>query len=451
MHCIAHLIQRVLCVGMLLLFLAGCGSGASRPDPVKSQPTPAPAEAVVEELGNRPFPPESEPELRVRILSRSIPFEPLELGTEGQRLLLLDGIDFQARVLQGPIRLSLDEKSAWRVLDSLNRSIEIPEPCTISIRTLRGDPSTIQVEGGTYPGALELVPIPAPSGQAVTVLPERIDLVTRIEIESYLPGVLDGELYGHWPADTFKAQAIAARSYAVAEKAYWRDRRHFDLVAGPASQVWNGIDCSKTARDATEATRGMVLVHDGRVVPAYYSSCCGGVPSSAVESISNRSAHEIPPLQVRLDPQPCCEAAPVRDWELSYPLSDAQRGVASFVPPDQFGDLETLEVSTRNPVGRPLEYLLRDRTGRTVTLSARSVRSLLTRLTPSGSDAPVSLKSEAMEPLVVDGTLVILGRGFGHGVGLCQYGAYERALAGDSWQEIVLRYYPEAQLVRSWD
>ena len=453
MHCIPHHIQRFACLGILLLLLAGCDSGASRPTPAasKPEPTPSPAEASVEEIGNRPVPPEFEPELRVRILSRTLPFEPLDLGTDGQQLLLLDGLEFQSRILEAPIRVSLDESSGWRIRDALDRQIETAEPCTISIRTLKGEPSSVRLERGIYPGALELVPIPASSDQAGAVSLERIDLVTRIAIESYLPGVLDGELYGHWPSDTFKAQAVAARSYAVAERAYWNDRRHFDLVAGPASQVWNGMDCSQRALDAAEATRGIVLVHDGRLVPAYYSSCCGGVPSSAIEAISNRSAHEIPPLQARLEPQPCCEAAPVRDWELQYRLSDVQARVSDFVPSEQLGPLKTVEVSTRNPVGRPLEYLLRDDAGRSFLLSARSFRSLLARTTPFGSGSPVSLKSDAVEPLVVDDTLVVLGRGFGHGVGLCQYGAYERAQAGESWEQIILRYYPEAQLLRSWD
>ena len=194
-----------------------------------------------------------------------------------------------------------------------------------------------------------------------------------------------------------------------------------------------------------------MLVHDGRVVPAYYSSCCGGVPASAVQAISNRQAHEIAPLQFRMAPAPCCEGAPVREWELSYSLRDVQEEVASHAAADQFGRLDRIEVSIRNQVGRPLEYLLHDQRGRTLSYSARLLRSLLTRIPPNGSDAPVIPKSDALEPSIHDGKLTILGRGFGHGVGLCQYGAYERALAGDSWQEILLEYYPKAQLVKSWD
>ena len=242
MQCIVSFIHRVCLVGLLVLYQAGCDSDASRPVVGKPMSTPDPAESRTG-FANRPLPPELQPELRIRILSRELPIESLDLGTDGQRLLFMDGLDSQLRILRGPIRLSVDERLGWHVLDSLNHQIHIPDPCAISVRTLRDDPAAIQVEGALYPGVLDLVPVDASSSGDESGALQRIDLVTRIQIESYLPGVLDGELYGHWPSDTFRAQAVAARSYAVAESAYWSDRRHFDLTAGPASQVWKGIDC----------------------------------------------------------------------------------------------------------------------------------------------------------------------------------------------------------------
>ncbi|MEE2681831.1 MAG: SpoIID/LytB domain-containing protein [Planctomycetota bacterium] len=368
----------------------------------------------------------------------------------GQRLLILDGCESRARILEAPLTLNLDETSGWRVHDVLSHRFDTDEPCSLSIRTLRTNSSVIEIEGRQYPGVLELVPIETISPGAVSSSIRSVDLVTRIAMESYIPGVLDGELYGHWPVTTFQAQAVAARSYAVAEHAYWSDRRHFDLVSGPASQVWNGIDVSEIARSAAESTRGIVLVHEGRVVPAYYSSCCGGMPASAFQAISARTTHEIPPLQPRLSPQPCCEASPVRSWELRYSLEDVASAVRESDPKENFGRLNTIRISKRNPAGRPLEYILRDQANRSISMSARRFRSMLAQLRPLGRTEPVIPKSEAMEPRVADGALVILGRGFGHGVGLCQYGARARAEAGDAWEEIVLRYYPEAGLVRSW-
>src|SRR5690606_12526244 len=97
-----------------------------------------------------------------------------------------------------------------------------------------------------------------------------------LPMETYLPGVLHAELYPNWPLETYKAQAIAARSYTYFEMSLNRGRT-YDLEGSIASQAYAGASTSAVAHQAVAATRGVVLSWQGRVVPAFYSSTCGGV------------------------------------------------------------------------------------------------------------------------------------------------------------------------------
>lgn len=440
---------------LLLWLIPACGSESPTPEPELATPEPVTANASGEALANRPLPPDSEPVVRIRVRSLSVPFAtPLILGSASQRLLILDELELRPRILQAPVSCSLDPQAGWLLEDCTGHQVETLEPCSISIRTLAGELPRIHCGDLVCPGTLDLIPIEGPTAPGFppnATPPERVDLVASTPIESYLPGVLDGELYGHWPQATFQAQAVAARSYAVAESGYWRDRRHFDLIAGPASQAWTGMAVSASAREAVESTRGMLLLHEGRVVPAYYSSCCGGLPASAREGISNRSSHAIAPLQARSNPTPCCEEAPVRQWELRFPLSRVQAILAPALAESGVGAVTTVAVSDRTDLGRPLEFEVGDEAGRTHRFSARFFRTLLGRVAAREGGARASLKSEAFEPEVQGDELVVQGRGFGHGVGLCQFGAFERGRAGEPWEQITLRYYPSAQLVQGWD
>ena len=211
------------------------------------------------------------------------------------------------------------------------------------------------------------------------------------------------------------------------------------------------MEASDRARTAVESTRGVLLVHDGRVVPAYYSSCCGGLPASAVDAISNRSAHDIPALHPRINPEPCCEEAPVRIWEARFPLDEVQTALAGGLADPEFGAIASVVVSARNDAGRPRAYACTDINGRTHEVSARFFRTILSRLAADRADLASPLKSEAMEPSIMGAELVLDGRGFGHGVGLCQFGAAERGRAGEPWDELLLEYYPEATLLQGWN
>jgi len=431
--------------------LAGCGSemgGGPPPARVDRQRRPRGSTGI----DPRPAPPTIEPEVRVRIasLDRS---ETIEIAPRGRWLRLVDEGDGGGAVFDGGLRLEALE-GGWRLLPRRGPVLRLP----------RG-----RLECGPLPGASTGVEV-AYAGREPLVLPGRVaivpagegpdpttDLVSIMPIESYLPGVLSKELYGHWSPACFRAQAIAARSFAVCEAAHWRSRRHYDLTTGPETQAWESIapeqGASGPALGAVEATRGLVLTWGGLTVPTYFSSACGGLPAAARDAIGSNPANAIPPLEGRADRDRCCDDAPTYRWSRRAPTPEVARGLASWAlrrgrrDALDLGGLRGIAVRETNRHGRPIAFELRDRGGRRDIWKAETFRRALAAAMPQGS-RPVY--SAAIEPRVDAASSVFTGRGHGHGVGLCQYGAEAMAVRGVRAERILERYYPEAWIHSAW-
>ena len=435
----------LLSLGLGLGVLSGCG-GATPDRPSASTSVSIDESAV--EPGNRPRPPRIEPKVRVRVLASNLGSVGWQFGETGQRLLLLEGQTRQPSLLSAPISIARDAQG-WVIRDEVERVLRFPGRGVLSLRTLGGTPDRIAFQDRQLNGKLELVPQAGDSG--------KIDLVTRIPIEQYLPGVLQGELYGHWDPSAFEAQAVAARSYAVAESAFWQPRRHYDLVAGPASQAWTGMKASDRAVEAVEATHGVLLLFDDRVVPAYYSASCGGRSASAEQGISPQAGHLIQPLEARVeDTVICCEAAPVRTWSTTFDLDRLATALQAHGRRVQdprlasLGRLKSVTLVSTNPAGRALRFELLDHEGQRARIDAEPFRRLLGTVPQADGSAARPLKSADIRARVRGQRLQITGFGYGHGVGLCQYGAQAMATEGADWKAILARYYPGAVPTAVW-
>ena len=428
-------------------------AGTNHRGAARSHSTDGAASGATGALGpNRPAPPQIEPTIRVRFSVTSMLKEEVvfTFGSEGQELIVLERGGQSPFMMAAPITLTA-RAGGWSLSEHDHASMrEVTPLCSLAIRTCIGQEDTIVFGDEVLPGAIDLVPHEER---------DTIDLVVALPMERYLPGVLDGELFAGWPVATFEAQAVAARSYAVAERAFWLSRRHFDVVAGPASQAWSGLDNSERARDAVAATQGVLLVHEGGVVPAYYSACCGGLSASATDSISDRVGHRVEPLNARPnDIAPCCEDAPLRNWSAKFSLRAVREGVRLWGAQQDkgasalegFGRLRAIEVVNRNAAGRPVMFALVDRKGKQVEVSSIVLRRILGAIPRVGGAPAQPLYSDAFDCRVSGDQLIVDGHGYGHGVGLCQYGAKTMGAQGQTWEEIVRRYYPDARLEQSW-
>ena len=396
----------------------------------------------------------------------------------------------------------------------------------------------IALNGREYRGDMVVLRSPA-SG--------RLHVVNVVDIDSYIAGVLAGEVPNTWPEETLKAQAVAARSYAV-HKIARRSGHDWDVVATDRDQVYEGVrgEVPSLVR-AVQATQGEVLTYGGEVIKAYFHSACGGHTESGAEAFGE----DQPYLAGVVDPY--CAQSPYQQWNREYTVSqlrpllpkswvdggvsllqiapakrNASGRVSEVVLVSTGGrqaiagiDLRRLlgyrdvrstwfDIQVRKSVqmsfvknqGRPAEVapepqevvvqmdqvdpvearckadqpfyvisasgnLERTRAGYAYAVTREGVlrtfamrpgllvtglahTTVVTRFKAAPSRAPrapVRIVEKRAVPLVVR----FSGRGWGHGVGLCQWGARGLAVQGADYRAILRFYYPGTQVVRLRD
>ena len=461
--------------------LASASPAASTPAPPAPPATApngpsveVPAAPAVPVFAERPSLPASEPDVRIRIAAlRSR--EPVVKVVSPSGSMRMQGAGLAPRALRSPVE-ARQVAAGWRVTESAGTSgarawdVGLVGPIEFVPASPGGSLRFGELE---CPGTVRAVPVPDAPGA--------IDVVADVPMEDYLPGVVAKELYRDWGIKAFRAQAIAARSFAVCEHAHWSTRRHYDVVAGEASQAWAGAVKDAKPREAAASTRGMVLAYEGRVVPAYYSSTCGGTPATAVESITRNPNHDIPPL-ARADggvpvAGPCCSAAKHYRWKQDFANADVcaqlRRWAAEqLAPPDAqrahsieaetgtdapLADLSRLrriasiDVSAVNAAGRPSRLRLVDQDGRAIDMRAEEFRRAIA-FAPEGQPAPKErLRSSHLVRAAVQGDRIRFeGHGYGHGAGMCQHGAQALAVSGRSAAQILATYYPGSTVVRAY-
>ena len=274
---------------------------------------------VVPVFEQRPSVPSTEPDLRIRVAAlRSA--SPLVRLTNPSGKLMMQGAGLAPRAVRTPVDVR-QSASGWRVVELAGSkraaTLDVALVGPIEFHPPAGVHGVVAFDGTDWPGPLRLVPLADEPG-----VPGAIDVVIDVPLERYLPGVLAKELLRSWDLEAFKAQAIAARSFAICEHAHWSSVRHYDLIAGEASQAWVGVTKDPKPREAVQATRGMVLSFEGRVVPCYYSSTCGGTPANAAESLTRNPNHGIAPLAAGATAitshRDCCADAPRFRWQQSF-------------------------------------------------------------------------------------------------------------------------------------
>ena len=285
-------------------------------------------------------------------------------------------------------------------------------------------------------------------------------VVNVLPLDQYLKGVVPLELGERPTAEraALEAQAIAARSYTVSRLVAARAGRgrseHFDLVPSTADQVYGGADAERpNASAAVDVTKGVVLRYGNRVISAPYSSACGGETALAQEVWRSNGEPYLQRISDRIPGRGeryYCDIAPRFYWERDLSGAELDQVVTRYlgsiarVPSGGPGSVQDLRVAERFPSGRVKVLELRTSRG-TFDLGGNEVRNVLR--TPSGEALPSSYFSLSVENASAGITRVVLrGNGYGHGVGMCQWGAIGRARAGQSARAILRTYFPGTTL-----
>ncbi len=279
-------------------------------------------------------------------------------------------------------------------------------------------PAFVLVNGKGYRGSVAITP--AERGGLL--------VINDLPLEDYLVGLINCEISSQWPMEAVKAQAVIARSYAI----YQREARKnalFHLESSVMDQVYEGCDIedSRASRGVKE-TFGEVLTYGGNVIQAFYHSNCGG----HTEASENVWGFPLPYLK-GVDCKYCLTTNPYR-WEQTIPLKklESQLKAAGY----QISGIRDIKLGSRNVNGRLNEVVLSAGRGR-VTVPAVKFRKAV------GYGV---IKSTNFEVRVKDDDALFSGTGNGHGVGLCQWGAKQRATDGFDYREILSNYYPGTKL-----
>lgn len=312
---------------------------------------------------------------------------------------------------------------------------------------------TLTVNNAKYPGRLRLAP-------RSEVSPRAYDVIEHTGIEDYLRGVVAAEMLKAWPLEAYRVQAVAARSYAIHERARARAAgQKFDVEASVLDQAYSGATEQPLPQQAVADTRGIVLTWNGNVLRAYYSSCSGGRPASARDVWPTWAGYEFN-LAGPLQAQPREEwgqTSPWFRWTVARTLADVNQRLRAWGrekkhPIANLGSLAAVTVATTNAAGRPSKYTVTDRNGATYSIGSEELRWALNTEVAGlvKVERAIRVNSGDMELQVTGDVVKVSGRGFGHGVGMDQWAAKELADKGQDWKSIVLKFYPGAAVQRAY-
>ena len=289
----------------------------------------------------------------------------------------------------------------------------------------------IKLNGKRYRGKIKILV----SGNSISI-------INALSLEDYVKGVLAKEMptgKGTENLEALKALAVCVRTYAIQKM---KDGKvYFDIYADTRDQVYGGVDDeSPITNEATDETQNLILKYDGNPAIIFYHSTCGGYTESAENVFTKEPIPYL--ITVKDGDEPNCVISPRFNWEEKYSrelIIDRLKNY-SLIENKNY-TLEDISVISRFNSGRvkELEINLIDDSGdeQLLVLRGNEIRSII-----RNADGKSILWSNMFDVSTYSNYIILTGKGFGHGVGLCQWGAISLSKKGWSYDEILSHYYP---------
>ena len=410
-----------------------------------------------------------EPSMRVLLSHAPL----VRLRADGEQPFLVRGLGRGDQRMRS-MDVSLRAGRLWISGQTSNGS-DLQLSARSAIEVNSNDPRGVWLGSRRYRGRLQLL-----------VRGGQVQVVNHLGIETYLASVVGSEMPHKWPLPALQAQAVAARTYALRQRGKSGD---FDVKATVASQVYRGVESETPSTiEAVESTRSLVLVHAGRLINAVFHSSSGGATEPSGEVWRN----QLPYLVSVADHD---QHSPVHRWNKRFD-DDELRGLFR-----ETGGVKSLQVLKKSSTGRVRSARVKGPRG-SLVLTGRELRKRLglkstmvqfelingsgasstasAQATPQAAPALIGLWQDSASgpdtgsissgrlvsppppplphlnasalqqprPAVRVGEMVLeaRGQGFGHGVGMSQWGAHGLALQGADFRQILLHYYRGAEI-----
>ena len=260
--------------------------------------------------------------------------------------------------------------------------------------------------------------------------------IEEMDIERYLCGVLAGEMKNDWPMEALRAQAILARTFVIR---FITEKQ--SMYAGAdistdikEAQAYDADGVNDRIREAVNSTRGQIVCYGGEPIYAWFHAHAGGRTATAAEGLSYEK--DAPYTQSVVSEESGDAPQEDADWRVEFDQKEVLSAAAEAGV--RLGD--AVESVTAGPTGESGRL-------KTIVINGKEVPANEFRVAIGSA----KMKSTLITALAyANGTLTIAGKGYGHGVGMSQWGAYAMAKNGKNAQEIIQTYFDKVDIVQIW-
>ena len=261
----------------------------------------------------------------------------------------------------------------------------------------------------------------------------------EMPFEEYVAGVVAGEIKNDWPEECIKAQAVIARTFVlqfIDEKGQSKYENAHVSTDVEEAQAWNAEAVNDRIRKAVKDTRGQVIVYNGEFAHTWFHSNAGGKTATPKEGLDYKDK-EPPYIQVVDSPDMGKTVeADAKNWSAKFPKDKVIAAMNEAGKPVR--DFSSISIGQKGPSGRAVTIKLDD-----TEVSAAELRLAL------GS---TEMRSTLLDQIALEGGNVVMsGRGYGHGVGMSQWGARTMAEEGKSAEDIINYYFKDVDIVKMWN
>lgn len=261
-------------------------------------------------------------------------------------------------------------------------------------------------------------------------LKDGLYIINAVSMSDYLKGVVPCEMPASWPEEALKAQAVAARTFCVYHLRRAAEKSLYGLDATTGSQVYRGISAeARASSKAVDATEGIIITNANQPIIAYFHSTCGGLTANAKYVWPNSDYGFFEAKNCAY-----CKDSKHYSWETELTLD----AISAALKKKYGGIGRITNISFLKKESRVLQVKIAHKGG-DLRLGGNEFRMLI---------SPQALKSLYFSAEKKGNALLIKGHGWGHGVGMCQWGARGMALAGKSYKEITAYYYKDVRLAK---
>jgi stage II sporulation protein D len=369
------------------------------------------------------------------VLASLILLSSIVLAETSQQTIVTEKREYRVRVLLQEVEQG--KTCEWKMSASQGMIIIDPEAKTKTridahevsvvckknhflINGVRFDQKKLKFEGKEYQGSLVLVR----DAHAYY-------LINSLDIEDYVCSVLRTESWPGWPLEVNKAFAIASRSYVIGVILNTKSAQlPYHVKNTNKHQTYSGVHENPVLREAVDQTKGIFLTHDKKPIIAMFDSCCGGVIPAHIHGVNFNHA----PYLARNYPCTYCKDCRVYNWTAQYPIDHVENLFKK--EHKQLKKIHHIKVAKTDKAGLVQEVGVKQGK-RTFMIHGKRVYSMFDKVKSHYFDIAFDNKS-----------IIFNGKGIGHHLGLCQWGAREMVRLGYDYKSILSFYYPGTNFMR---